>query len=255
MRNILTICRRELYSYFVSPVAWVLLAIFAVLSGFFTLAATSEFMRQSLRSQMMGQSMPMSINDFVIAPLFGNISVVSVLLIPLMTMRLLAEEKRQGTIELLLTSPLHEWEIISGKFLAAVLMYGCMLLVLLIDCSFLFIYGTPDWKPVATGFLGTLLMGASLLSLGTFISSLTSNQIVAGAIGFALSLLLWLLSWSTAFGEGAFVQFLNQLSIVSHLDSFSRGVFDTKDVIYYLSMIFFGLFLTARSIESLRWKA
>src|SRR5579884_1459190 len=102
MRNIWTICRRELYAYFVSPVAWVLLAIFAVLSGFFTLAATSEFMRQS---QMMGQSMPMSINEFVIAPLFGNISVVSVLLIPLMTMRLLAEEKRQGTIELLLTSP------------------------------------------------------------------------------------------------------------------------------------------------------
>jgi ABC-2 type transport system permease protein len=255
MRNIRTICRRELYAYFVSPVAWVLLAIFAILSGVMTLSATAGFLQQSLRSQMTGQSMPMSINEYIIAPLLGNISVVSLLIIPLMTMRLLAEEKRQGTIELLLTSPVYEWELIMGKFLAAVLMYACMLLVLLLDISFLFIYGTPDWKPVATGFLGTLLMGASLLALGTFISSLTNNQIVAGAVGFGLALLLWLLSWFTAFGEGTFIHFLGQLSIVSHMDSFSRGVIDSKDIIYYLSMIFFGLFLTARSIESLRWKA
>lgn len=255
MRNILTICRRELYAYFVSPVAWVLLAMFAFLSGYFTLIATGEAMTQTLRSQMMGQPMAMNINQFIIAPVFGNISVVSLLLIPLMTMRLFAEEKRQGTIELLLTSPVYEWELILGKFLAACIMYGSMLLVLLIDYSFLFAYGTPDWKPVATGFLGVFLMGATLLSLGAFISSLTNNQIVAGAIGFGLALGLWLLSWATAFGDSTFVQLLNYLSIVSHLQSFSRGVIDTKDVVYYLSFIFFGLFLTVRSIESLRWKA
>jgi ABC-2 type transport system permease protein len=255
MRNILTICRRELYAYFVSPVAWVLLAIFAFLSGAFTLVVVRDFVLASMRSQAMGQSVAMSINDYVIAPVLSNIAVISLFVLPLMTMRLFAEEKRQGTIELLITSPVREWEIILGKFFAALLMWACMLVILVIDMSFLFIYGTPDWKPFATGLLGTLLMGASILALGAFISSLTSNQIVAGAIGFTLGLVLWILNWTTSFGEGAFVQFLNQLSIVGHLESFSRGVFDTKDILYYLSMIFFGLFLTARSVESMRWKA
>jgi ABC-2 type transport system permease protein len=135
------------------------------------------------------------------------------------------------------------------------LMYGALLLVLLADISFLFIYGNPDWKPFLTGFLGVLLQGACILALGTFISTLTKNQIVAGAIGFGLALVLWILSWSTSFGSSPTVQVLNYLSIISHQDSFTRGVIDTKDVIYYLSMIFLGLFLTTRSLESLRWRA
>jgi ABC-2 type transport system permease protein len=135
------------------------------------------------------------------------------------------------------------------------LMYGALLVLLLADFSFLFIYGNPDWKPVALGFLGLLLQGASILSLCTFISTLTKNQIVAAAIGFALSLILFVLSWATAFESSAVSQVLSYLSIVSHFDSFSRGVLDSKDIIFYLSMIFFGLFLTARSLESLRWRA
>jgi ABC-2 type transport system permease protein len=182
-------------------------------------------------------------------------AVVGLFLIPLISMRLFAEEKRQGTIELLATSPVHDLEIIIGKWLSAVLMYGALLLVLFADYSFLFFYGNPDWKPVATGFLGILLQGACLLALGTFISTLTRNQIVAGAIGFALALVLWILNWTTQFGNSDTVQVLNYLSIVSHMESFSRGVIDTKDLIYYLSMIFFGLFLTSRSLESLRWRA
>jgi ABC-2 type transport system permease protein len=170
-------------------------------------------------------------------------------------MRLFAEEKRQGTIELLVTSPVHDLEIILGKWLSAVIMYSALLLVLLIDYSFLFIYGQPDWKPVATGFLGVLLFGACLLALGTFISTTTRNQIIAGAVGFALALLLWILDWTTSFGNTPTVQVMSYISILSHLDSFARGVIDSKDVIYYLSMIFFGLFLTSRSLESLRWRA
>lgn len=255
MRNIWTICRRELYSYFVSPVAWVLLTIFAVLSGFFTYIITASFVHYSMEGQMSGQSMPMNLNEQVIAPLFSNISVVGLFLIPLISMRLFAEEKRQGTIELLVTSPVHDLEIVIGKWLSAVLMYGALLLVLLLDFSFLFIYGQPDWRPVVTGFLGILLQGACLLALGTFISTLTKNQIVAGAIGFALALVLWILNWTTSFGNSDSVQVLNYLSIVSHTESFSRGVLDTKDIVYYLSMIFLGLFLTSRSLESLRWRA
>lgn len=255
MRNIWTVCRRELYSYFVSPIAWVLLTIFALLSGAFTCLISASFVHASLESQMSGQSFPMNLNEQVIAPLFSNIAVVGLFLIPLISMRLFAEEKRQGTIELLITSPVHDMEIIIGKWLSAVLMYGALLLVLFIDFSFLFIYGNPDWKPIATGFLGILLQGACLLALGTFISTLTRNQIVAGALGFALALVLWILNWTTSFGNSDTVQVLNYVSIVSHMDSFSRGVIDSKDFVYYLSMIFFGLFLTSRSLESLRWRA
>jgi ABC-2 type transport system permease protein len=255
VRNTWTICRRELYAYFVSPIAWVLLTIFAFLSGAFTYIVSASFVRASLESQMSGQSFPMNVNEQVIAPLFSNMAVVGLFLIPLISMRLFAEEKRQGTIELLVTSPVHELEIILGKWLSAVIMYAALLFVLLADYSFLFAYGNPDWKPVATGFLGILLQGACLLAFGTFISTLTRNQIVAGAAGFALALILWILNWTTSFGNSATVQVLNYLSIVSHMDSFSRGVIDTKDLVYYVSMIFLGLFLTARSLESLRWRA
>jgi ABC-2 type transport system permease protein len=129
-----------------------------------------------------------------------------------------------------------------------------LILVLVLDIAFLFMYGHPDWKPVATGILGILLQGSCLLALGTFISSTTRNQIVAGAVGFALSLVLWILNWTTSFGSSDTVQVLNYLSIVSHMDSFSRGVLDTKDIVYYLSLIVFGLFLTNRSLESMRWR-
>ena len=254
MRNIWTVCRRELYAYFVSPIAWVLLTIFAVLSAFFTYDMSALFVRAGFESQMQGQSFPMNINEQVLAPLLSNISVISLFLIPLISMRLFAEEKRQGTIELLVTSPVQDTEIVIGKWLSAVLMYGALLIVLLADVSFLFFYGNPDWKPFFTGFFGVVLQGACLLALGTFISTLTKNQIVAGAVGFALALVLWILSWSTSFGNSTTVQVLNYLSIISHQDSFTRGVIDTKDLIYYLSMIFLGLFLTTRSLESLRWR-
>jgi ABC-2 type transport system permease protein len=244
-----------MYSYFVSPIAWVLLAIFAFLSGYFCYAATAFFVRDSLQSQMQGQSFPMSINDRIIVPVLQNVSVIALFLIPLLAMRLFAEEKRQGTIELLVTSPIHDLEVIIGKWFSAVLMYGALLFLVFLDFIFLFMYGNPDWKPVALGFLGLWLQGAAILSLCTFISTLTKNQIVAAAAGFGLSLLLFVLSWATAFESSAIAQVLSYLSIVSHFDSFSRGVMDSKDFIFYLSMIFFGLFLTARSLESLRWRA
>lgn len=256
MRNIWTIAQRELYSYFVSPVAWVLLAIFALLSGTFTYIISVSFVNYALQSQMSGQgSGPVNLNEQVIAPVFSNVAVIGLFLIPLISMRLFAEEKRQGTIELLVTSPVHDPEIVVGKWLAALLMYGSLLLVMLLDITFLFIYGQPDWKPVATGVLGILLQGAALLALGTFISTLTKNQIVAGAVGFSLALLLWILQWTTSFGSSDIVQVLSYLSILSHMDSFSRGVIDTKDFVYYASMIFLGLFLTTRSLESMRWRA
>lgn len=254
MRNIWTICRRELYAYFVSPIAWVLLGIFAVLCGYITTSQAQNLARASIEAQMQGQSFPMNINQYGIAPVLSTVAVIAIFLIPLISMRLFAEEKRQGTIELLVTSPIHDLEIILGKWLAALLMYASLLAVLLIDLSFFFFYGNPDWKPLLSGVLGLLLQGACLLALGAFISSLTKNQIVAGSVGFAAALLLWLLSWATAYGSSDTVQVLNYISIVSHLDTFTRGVIDSKDIVYYFSMIFLGLFLTSRSLESIRWR-
>lgn len=255
MRNVWTICRRELYSYFVSPVAWVLLAIFAVLAGYRTGYWSSRFVWETMMSQIRNPSMPMSINDGIIEPVLYYIIVVGLLLIPLISMRLFAEEKRQGTIELLITSPIRDIELVIGKWLAAVVMYAALLGILVIDMSFLFIYGSPDWKPVLCGFLGLLLQGAGLLALGAFISTLTKNQIVAGALAFALSLLLLILGSVPSMGDTSTTRFLGYISIITHMESFSRGVIDSKDLIYYLSVIFLGLFLTTRSLESLRWRS
>src|SRR5579862_8665925 len=172
MRNILTICGKEMRSYFTSPIAYLLMALFGLIFGFFFYSATAYFVVAGLRSQMGGGQQPMSINEYVIAPLMGNASVVGLFLIPLISMRLFAEEKRTGTIELLVTSPVTDLEVIVGKWLAAVMFYGVLLLVTAINFAFLFRYGNPDWKPLAIGYLGLLLQAGGLLAIGIFISSL-----------------------------------------------------------------------------------
>lgn len=256
MRNIWTICRRELYAYFVSPVAWVLMAIFAILGGILTYDYGSIYLVQKINMQMQGQeSAGLNLNEYVLAPLISQMAIVSVFLIPMISMRLFAEEKRQGTIELLVTSPLTDLELVLGKWLSAVILLGVLFTFLMIDFSFFFRYGNPDWKPIATGFLGVLLQGFCLLAFGTFISTVTKNQIVAGAVGFAFALVLIFLGWAIEFNNSVVAQVLSYFSITSHLDSFTRGVIDTKDIIYYCSMIFLGLFLTVRSLESLRWRS
>lgn len=255
MRNIWTICRRELYSYFVSPVAWVLMGIFAILGGILTYDYASLFLLQGMRMQAQGEQAGLNLNEVVIAPLLSQMAIVSVFLIPMISMRLFAEEKRQGTIELLVTSPITDLELVLGKWLSAIILLITLFLLLLIDFSFFFRYGNPDWKPVATGFLGVLLQGFCLLAFGTFISTITKNQIVAAAVGFAFALMLIFLGWSVEFNNSALSQILSYVSITTHMDSFTRGVIDSKDVIYYLSMITLGLFLTVRSLESLRWRS
>ena len=168
-------------------------------------------------------------------------------------MRTYSEEKRSGTIELLLTSPLTDFQIIMGKFLGALALYAVMLAVSLIHIIILFRYGTPEWKPIATAYLGLLLIGGCFISLGLFISSLTKNQIVAGTVTFAVFLLLWIVSWIGSIIPGA-EKLTSYLSIVDHFDDFTKGVIDTSHLIYYASFITLGLFLTAKSVESERWR-
>jgi ABC-2 type transport system permease protein len=255
MRNVLIIWRKELRSYFVSPVAYILLAMFAIIFGFFFWNSLGYFVYMGMESQMRGQPMPMNLNEELIRPLLSNISVVGLFLIPMITMRLFAEEKRTGTIELLVTSPIRDVEVILGKWLAAVSLYACMLLLTAVNFAFLFKYGHPDWKPLAIGYLGLLLQAGALLAIGTFISTLTKNQIVAGAATFGVCLLLWVLEWVSGYETATWARVLSYMSVITHFESFAKGVLATKDAVYYVTVIFLSLFLTARSMESLRWRS
>jgi ABC-2 type transport system permease protein len=231
------------------------MAMFALIFGFGFYTATRDFVHFSFQAQMMGQSQPMNVNEQIIRPLLGFASTVALFLIPMIAMRLFAEEKRSGTIELLLTSPVKDSEIILGKWLGSVILYLCVLGMSMINVAMLFMWGKPDLKPVLVAYLGLILQGACLLAIGTFISTTTKNQIVAGGVTFFVCLLLWLLSWFTAFDSGGLSQVINYLSIVTHFENFSKGVLSIKDVVFYFSMIFLSLFITARAMESLRWRA
>ncbi len=255
MRNVLIVVRKEMYSYFVSPIAYALMAFFALIAGYFFYIATAIFVQRGMESAMMGRGMPMNVNEWVIRPVLSNVSVIGLFLIPMITMRLFAEEKRSGTIELLATSPVRDFEIILGKWIAAVLMYAAIIGIALINMLILFGFGRPDWRPMLVGYLGLLLQGGCLLALGTFISALTRSQIVAGVATFAVSLLLWVIDWVSAYDTSAWAKVLAYTSVLTHFEPFSKGVIDTKDIVYYATMIFLGLFLTSRAMESIRWRA
>jgi ABC-2 type transport system permease protein len=180
--------------------------------------------------------------------------VIILFTLPLVTMRTYAEEKRSGTIELLLTSPLTDFQIVMGKFIGALVLYAAMLAVTLVHVGILFVFGNPEWRPVATGYLGLLLMGGCFLSLGLFVSSLTKNQIAAGMITFAVFLMFWVINWIASFTGPTMQSVLNYLAITEHLNDFTKGVLDTKHLVYYVSFIAFSLFLTVRSVDSERWR-
>jgi len=172
----------------------------------------------------------------------------------MITMRTYAEEKRSGTIELLLTSPLTDLQIILGKFLGAMALYASMLFVTLLYVAVLFVYGNPEWKPIATAYLGLLLLGGCFISVGMLISSFTRNQIVAGMLTFGIFLLLWVIDWIGSFLGPSGEKVVNYLSITRHFEDFAKGVIDTAHLVYYVSFITFGLFLTAKSVDSERWR-
>ena len=250
MSNVLAIARKELRSYFASPIAYVVVGFFALMFGFFFYSLLLYFDRQSL--QAAGQAV--NVNEQFLRPVFLNATVIFLFVLPLVTMRTYSEEKRSGTIELLLTAPLTDLQIILGKFLGAMGLYTAMLAITLVHVGLLFVFGNPEWRPVATTYLGLLLMGGCFVSIGLLISSLTKNQIVAGMITFGVFLMLWVINWIASFMGPTTQQVLNYLSITDHLDDFTKGIIDTKHLVYYVSFITFGLFLTARSVDTERWR-
>ena len=254
MSNILAIAQKELRAYFASPIAYVTIGFFALLYGYFYAVGLAFFVRQSMQMGQFGGGQAVNINQMMIRNVVQNVTILVLFLMPMVTMRTYAEEKRSGTIELLLTSPLTDFQIIMGKFLGALALWAVMLVVSLIHMGILFIYGNPEWKPLATTYLGLLLFGACFISVGLFISSLTKNQIVAGMVTFAVFLFLWIINWIGSFSGPTVNSLTEYLSIINHFDDFSKGVIDTTHLIYYFSVITFGLFMTARSVDSERWR-
>ena len=254
MSNIVAIARKELKGYFSSPIAFIVVGFFALMFGLFYAPMIFAFERQSLEPAGLGGAPP-NVNESVIRPLFHNAAVIMLFILPMITMRTYSEEKRSGTIELLLTAPLTDLQIILGKFFGAMALYVLMLAITLLHIGFLFAVGNPDWRPVATGYLGLLLLGGCFISVGLLLSSLTKNQIVAGIMTFGVFLALWVVNWGAQFASTPWVQdVLNYLSLTGHLDDFTLGVIDTKHLVAYLSFIVFGLFLTARSVDAERWR-
>jgi gliding motility-associated transport system permease protein len=255
MSNILAITQKELKGYFASPIAYVVIGFYALIFGFFFYSLVLYFDRQSMQMLGLGAgSPPVNVNENMIRPAFLNAMVVFLFVLPMITMRTYSEEKRSGTIELLLTSPLTDFQIIMGKFLGAMSLYVAMLAITLIHIALLYSASKPEWVPILTTYLGLILMGGCFISVGLLISSLTKNQIVAVMVTFTVFLMLWVINWIASFVGPTAQQVLNYLSITDHLDDFTRGIIDTKHLVYYLSFIVFGLFLTARAVDTERWK-
>jgi ABC-2 type transport system permease protein len=251
--NILAIAEKELRSYFASPIAYIIIGLFSLLFGWFFYMYLMVFVRQSAQMMQYGGGSA-NINQQMVRGVLLNSAVIILFVMPMITMRTYSEEKRSGTIELLLTAPVTDFQIIVGKFLGALGLYAAMLFVTMIYMSILFIFGNPEWRPIAAGYVGLLLMGGCFISVGLVISSLTKNQIVAGFITFAVFLMLWVISWIGESSGPTTRDIVSYLSITEHFDDFARGVIDTKHVIYYLSFITFGLFLTSKSVDSERWR-
>jgi ABC-2 type transport system permease protein len=255
MRNIWSITKRELGAYFSSPIAYAVIFGFQLLFGFFFFNLVSWFNAQAMQmAQNPYYYQQANINQMVFSPLFHNTSIILILVVPLLTMRLLAEEKKTGSEELLFTSPISVGQIILGKYLACLVVLAAMLGLTALLSSMAFAYGNPELVPWLIGYLGLFLMGASFIAAGLFFSATTKNQIVAGFLTFCLLLLFLVLNWVTASGSGAWQSVLGYLSFSDHFEDMTRGILDTKDLVYYLSFSFFALFLTHSLIQSRRWR-
>lgn len=255
MRNIWAVCKKEIKSYFTSPIAYVAITVFLVLVGFFFHSLIWWFNTQSMQMARNPYYLQqMNINQMVFSPLFHNISIILLLMIPLLTMRLLSEEKKINTDELLYTSPISINQIILGKYFASLFVLLVMLLLTGVLSIFTFVHGNPEVRPILIGYLGLFLMGAAFMGVGIFFSSLTENQIVSAVLTFGALLLFWVLNWAGYSAGGVWKDVLNYVSFFQHFDDMTKGILDTTDVVYYLSFIFLGLFLTHSVIQSRRWR-
>lgn len=256
MRTMFAIAGKELRSLFTSPIAYVVTAVFILITGYLFYNIVLFASTQSMQIMRMQGALPqINLNDLVFRPTFNNMSVIMMLTLPLITMRMLAEEKKIKTIELLMTSPVPLLSIVMGKFLAAMTVFTFMLLLTAYMPLLMWHYGSVQWMPILTGYLGIWMLGGIFIAVGLLASSLTENQIIAGFIGFGAVLLLWLIGWvSQTLSDSPLGPVLTYLSIGEHTENFIKGLIDTRDLVYQASLIIAGLFITHRVLESQRWK-
>jgi len=256
MKNALTIAGKELAGYFVQPVAYVVMGVFLALAGFFFFELLSYFqITLNMYAAMQNANVleHINLNQRVIEPLLHNLSIVLVILVPAITMRTFAEEKRTGTYELLLTAPIRTGEIVAGKFIASAAFMLIMIGLAGIFPVILAVFGNPEIGVMVSGYIGLALLSLAFVSVGLFTSSLTQNQIIAAISCFGALLLLFVISWPAQTGGGRVAGALRYLSLTEHFSQMVTGILDTSDIVYFLSLILVALFLTQRSVESARW--
>ena len=261
MRNYVALVRKELHTLFVSPIAYVVLAVFFAVTGYFfyiILGNVIEFvMQRAFQSQQFGAAPPpFDASTTVIRGFFGVLSTILLFLVPMITMGVFAEEKRRGTIELLFTSPLTHLQLILGKFSALVLFLLVMLVPSILNSVLLYYLSdpTPPLSPMLVGYLGAFLLGGTLLAMGVFVSSLTENQIISAVITFGAFLVLWVIDAAVGSATTLGNEVIRYVSVLNHYEDFTKGVLDSQHIVFYLSFIFLGLFLTSLSLDSVKWR-
>jgi len=236
MRNVLALTRREMNALFLSPLAYMVMTLFLFFSGFFFYWLSAETLNASLV-------------EFI-----GVLMFLFLVATPFLTMRLLSEEYRSGTIEMLMTAPVTDGQVILAKFLGALVFFLCMLASTVVYVGVLYALGDPDPGPIIAAYVGLALMGAQFLALGLFCSALTRSQVVAGILALVILIVTWMLGAAGRTLSGPFAPVLATIGTLTHLESFSNGRITFRDTFYFLSVIGFWLFLAARALESRRWR-
>lgn len=260
MKNIYAVYIRELKGYFISPVFYIVATVFVLSVGntfkdsFFGFATAT--MRQLRAMANYGGNVQLMNVNTVMANILTYVNFLFILIVPLLTMRLYAEEKKNGTMELLMTSPIKTSQVLLGKFFSSMTIYCSLLALTLFFAGILHVYsnGKLDWGPVISSYLGSVLLGGTLISIGMFFSSLTENQIIAAAMSLTFIMGLWLMIYSANLLSPPLSDFLRYLSIPEHLDTFTAGFIGIRHIVYYLSMTVFWLFTTGLTVESARWR-
>jgi ABC-2 type transport system permease protein len=261
MKGIWAIFRKEMQLYLVSPIAYAVVGVFLIITGFFFQVILENIIiysqQMAMQAMRFGGPMDLDMPGELMRQFFGLMGTILLFVMPMMTMGVYAEERKRGTMELLMTSPVSDLEIVLGKFLASMALLGMMLLPTTIELVVLYRVSdpAPPWRILLAGYIGVLLLGGALMALGTCISSLTENQIIAAVVTFGLALILWLIDAAVRGGTSStFGEILRYLSVLRHFDDFTHGVIDTSALIFYGSMIGLGLFFTLRSLDSMRWR-
>jgi len=260
LRSIYAVYRKEMDHYFVSPIAYVIVGVFLILTAYFFNRLLVVLIQESFEATMEGMqgggAAAFDVPSLVMRNFFGILSTLLLFITPMLTMGIYSEERKRGTMELLMTSPITDAQIVLGKFFASLTLLILMLLPTAGYFAYMMFHSEPTgaWKVLLSTYLGALLLGSALLALGAFFSSLTESQLIAAVLSFGAILLLWVVDFGSAAGAGAMAGALSYLSVFKHYDDFTRGVITTSNLIFYVSFIFIGIFLTIRSLDSMRWR-